>query len=173
MKSAKISSKAVYFFSVVLAVLVMVTFMSQSSAIAAQQFTFGSSGIGGVSFVVGAGLTNIWNQDQKGKVIWTCETSGGSTQNIAWLGTGMLQAGLVSTDRTWGAKLGIGQFQKSGPLKVEKVRSFAVLYGNWLQPVVRADFKGDDVLDLFGKRVAVGQPGHASQAMLMAIAQTG
>jgi TRAP transporter TAXI family solute receptor len=147
-----------------LAAVMVIGLVMSPSAFSQTRMTYGSSGIGGVSFVVGAGLTNLWNQEMKDKVLWSCETSGGSTQNIAWISSGMIQAGNVSSDRVWAAKEGTGFFKKSGPLDMSKVRSMMVMYGNWFQPVVRADFPGEYVEDLFGKRVAVGQPGHSSQA---------
>jgi len=129
-------------------------------------YTFGTSGIGGVFFIIGAGLSNLWNTEKTGNVVWSTETSGGSTANIIWLSDGTLELGLVSAGRIHDAKNGTGVFAKDGALNLDKVRAFVLCHGNYSQPVVKANSPAVFASDLKGKKVSVGEPGHSAQSYL-------
>ena len=131
-----------------------------------QNYTFGTSGIGGVFFIVGAALTNLWNVEMGPDVVWSTETSGGSTSNIIWLSEGEIDLGLVSAGRIDAARNGTGFFEDEGALDLSGVRAFALGHGNYSQPVTLVDNSASVARDLRGQRVSVGEPGHSAQAYL-------
>lgn len=139
---------------------------TQGAVVDKKNYTFGTSGIGGVFFIIGAGLTNLWNSDDANDIVWSTETSGGSTANIIWLSEGSIDLGLVSAGRIHAAKDGTGVFQDQGALNLDDVRAFVLCHGNYSQPVVKANSPFQYASDLKGKKVSVGEPGHSAQSYL-------
>jgi hypothetical protein len=82
------------------------------------------------------------------------EETGGSVANVARLRAHPVAVGLVLTDVAGAARRGEPPFADPADL-----RALGRVYENYMQLVVRAEERVEDVADLAGRRVSLGAPG--------------
>ncbi len=95
-------------------------------------------------------------------LVAVAQSTSGSRANLADIQGKTLDAALVHTDIAFWATHGTGLYRGVGPMK--DLRGVALLYGESLHLVVRADSDIRTVEDLRGKRVSFGETGSGPEA---------
>ncbi len=133
-----------------------------AAAIAAQEqkaVTVGTGGTAGVYYPLGGGMAKVLT-DKVG-LQTTAEVTGGSVDNLKFIGAGKMDVGMTMADSAWDAYNGDGKFKDS---KVDARALFAI-YPNHMQ-VVTVEGTGINTLaDLKGKRISTGSPGSGTEVM--------
>jgi TRAP transporter TAXI family solute receptor len=128
---------------------------------AAPQTTFvtiGTGGITGVYYPTGGAIAKIVNQkkDEYG-IRCTVESTGGSVFNINAVMSGDLQFGIVQSDRQYQAINGLAEWEDKG--KQEDLRACFSIHPESITLTAAVDAGIQDINDLKGKRVNIGNPG--------------
>lgn len=129
-------------------------------------FQIGTGTTGGTYFVIGGILANAISNppgspacDRGGScgvpgLIAVAQASSGATENVATIGDGRLDSGLIQADIAHEALTGSGPFAKRA---VPELRAIANLYTETIHVVVRADAGVKSIADLKGKRISLGE----------------
>ncbi len=115
-----------------------------------------TGGTAGVFYPLGNALAEMLNKYSNGRIEASAQSSGASVANVQALASGDAQLIFVQNDIAYYAFKGIYMFEGKG---VSKIRGVATLYPNIIQIVVRADSGIKSLMDLAGKRVAIGAAG--------------
>lgn len=128
----------------------------------------GTGSVTGVYFPVGVALCRLANQHRRDTGLrCAAKATAGSIENIEGLRQGSLAFGLAQSDAQAEAVAGTGPFADAGA--DGGLRSVMSLYPEALTLVVRADAGVARVEDLAGKRVALGQAGSGTRALVDAL----
>jgi len=144
----------------VVASLVLVFAMSPLAAMAKERLAFSGGPEGGTFQYYGNGISirlsnNIENVEVSNMA------SAGSLENLRRVNAGEADFGIVYSGDTYLARIGkLAQDER----QYTKVKAMSYLYGAPAHLVVKADSGINEVADLEGKRVAVGDPGSGAAA---------
>ncbi|MBL4610087.1 TAXI family TRAP transporter solute-binding subunit [Halopseudomonas sp.] len=133
--------------------------VTATPAVAQEKFvTIGTGGQTGVYYVVGQSVCRLINRNANEHGIrCNAPSSGGSVANVNAIRNGEMDMGVVQSDIQYKAYNGAQNFEDAG--KFEEMRAMFALHGEPLTVVAREDADIDNVKDLKGKRVNLGNPG--------------
>jgi len=92
------------------------------------------------------------------------ESTGGSIYNVNTIRAGELDFGIVQSDWQYHGYNGTSKFAEQGPYK--KLRAMFSLHTEPFNIIARADSGIENVQDLAGKRVNIGNPGSGDRATM-------
>ncbi len=118
-----------------------------------------TAGTGGVYYVLGGSIAEVWSRDVPG-VVAVAEVTGGSVENLSLLMTGQVDVAFSMGTNALNAYQAEGSFVGREPARV---LGLVALYPNVLQ---LATVEGSGVTrlqDLAGRRVSVGAPGSGTE----------
>ena len=113
-----------------------------------------TGGTGGVYYQYGGKLADLLSESDSG-VSLDVQSSAGSASNIRLLSSGLADLGIVQNDILKDAVEGDGAFADDGPQ--DDIRAIAGLYTESLQIVAAKSAEIQNVGDLKGKKVSVGE----------------
>lgn len=120
--------------------------------------TIGTGGITGVYYPTGGAIAKIVNKKKDAYGIrCTVESTGGSVFNVNAIMAGDLQFGVVQSDRQFQAINGLAEWKDKG--KQEDLRAVFSIHPESITLVAAVDAGINDIADLKGKRVNIGNPG--------------
>jgi TRAP transporter TAXI family solute receptor len=120
--------------------------------------TIGTGGITGVYYPTGGAIAKIVNQKRKEYGIrCTVESTGGSVFNVNAVMAGDLEFGVVQSDRQFQAMEGLAEWKDKGPQK--DLRAVFSIHPESVTLAAAVDAGINDIKDLKGKRVNIGNPG--------------
>lgn len=133
--------------------------VTATPVVAQEKFvTIGTGGQTGVYYVVGQSVCRLINRNANEHGIrCNAPSSGGSVANVNAIRNGEMDMGVVQSDIQYKAYNGAQNFEDAG--KFEEMRAMFALHGEPLTVVAREDADIDNVKDLKGKRVNLGNPG--------------
>ena len=133
--------------------------MSSGPSQAKTQFvTIGTGGITGVYYPTGGAIAKMVNKKKKEYGIRaTVESTGGSVFNVNAVMNGDLEFGVVQSDRQFQAVQGLAEWKESGPQ--EDLRAVFSIHPESVTLVAAVDAGINDIKDLKGKKVNIGNPG--------------
>lgn len=133
--------------------------MSSGPAQAKTQFvTIGTGGITGVYYPTGGAIAKMVNKKKKEYGIRaTVESTGGSVFNVNAVMNGDLEFGVVQSDRQFQAVQGLAEWKDKGPQ--EDLRAVFSIHPESVTLVAAVDAGINDIKDLKGKKVNIGNPG--------------
>lgn len=141
-----------------------------SSSQSPAHLTFATAGTGGTFYPLGGGMAKIISANVPNTQV-TAEATGGSVENARLLDKGEAELAFVAGDVAYQAYNGEGDFKE----KLKLVALFST-YSEPVHIVTLADKNINSVMDLKGKKVAVGSPGSGTEvkarAMLNALGIT-
>jgi len=130
-----------------LAVLLLLPAAGQA---ASKQMTIGTASMGGAYYPVGTGIASLINKYVPGTDV-RVEVTGGAVENPRLVGGGKTDLGIANTSTGYFALKGMKPYPKALP-----IRALAYMYPSTLHMVTRKDFDVQTLMDLKGRRVAVG-----------------
>jgi uncharacterized protein len=120
--------------------------------------TIGTGGITGVYYPTGGAIAKIVNKKKDVYGIrCTVESTGGSVFNVNAIMAGDLQFGVVQSDRQFQAINALAEWKDKG--KQEDLRAVFSIHPESITLVAAVDANINDIMDLKGKRVNIGNPG--------------
>ena len=120
--------------------------------------TIGTGGITGVYYPTGGAIAKIVNKKKDVYGIrCTVESTGGSVFNVNAIMAGDLQFGVVQSDRQFQAINALAEWKDKG--KQEDLRAVFSIHPESITLVAAVDAGINDIADLKGKRVNIGNPG--------------
>ena len=120
--------------------------------------TIGTGGITGVYYPTGGAIAKIVNKKKDVYGIrCTVESTGGSVFNVNAIMAGDLQFGVVQSDRQYQAIRGLAEWKDKG--KQEDLRAVFGIHPESITLVAAVDAGINDIADLKGKRVNIGNLG--------------
>ena len=120
--------------------------------------TIGTGGITGVYYPTGGAIAKIVNQKKDVYGIrCTVESTGGSVFNVNAIMAGDLPFGVVQSDRQFQAINALAEWKDKG--KQEDLRAVFSIHPESITLVAAVDAGINDIADLKGKRVNIGNPG--------------
>lgn len=120
--------------------------------------TIGTGGITGVYYPTGGAIAKIVNQKRDVyNIRCTVESTGGSVFNVNAVLAGDLEFGVVQSDRQYQAINGMAEWKDKGPQK--DLRAVFSIHPESVTLVAAVDADINDIRDLKGKRVNIGNPG--------------
>ncbi len=120
--------------------------------------TIGTGGITGVYYPTGGAIARIVNKKKDVYGIrCTVESTGGSVFNVNAIMAGDLQFGVVQSDRQYQAINALAEWKDKG--KQEDLRAVFSIHPESITLVAAVDADINDIADLRGKRVNIGNPG--------------
>ncbi len=147
-----------------LASLVAASF-SSGSALAAghQQFiSIGTGGVTGVYYPTGGAICRLVNKNRKEHGIrCSAESTGGSIYNINTIRAGELEFGEAQSDWQYHAYNGTSKFADKG--KFSKLRAVFSVHPEPVTIIARSDAGIDQLSDVKGKRLNIGNPGSGTR----------
>ena len=133
------------------------------AASAQQQFvSIGTGGVTGVYYPTGGAICRLVNKDRKEHGIrCSAESTGGSIYNINTIRAGELEFGVAQSDWQYHAYNGTSKFEDAG--KFEDLRAVFSVHPEPVTIIARGDAGINNVTDLKGKRVNIGNPGSGTR----------
>ena len=137
--------------------------ISASGAVAQQQFiSIGTGGLTGVYYPTGGAICRLVNKDRKEHGIrCSAESTGGSIYNINTIRAGELEFGVAQSDWQYHAYNGTSRFEDAGPF--EDLRAVFSVHPEPITILARGDSGVENITDLQGKRVNIGNPGSGTR----------
>ncbi|MGV8982337.1 TAXI family TRAP transporter solute-binding subunit [Clostridium sp.] len=127
---------------------------------AAQVFVnIGTGGTAGTYFPLGGAFAEIWNNSIDG-INATSQSTGASVANINLLKDKKIEVAIVQNDVAWYTENGKEMFKDA---KYADIRGLVTLYSEPLQ-IITTDPSIKTIMDLKGKRIAVGAIGSGVEA---------
>ncbi|WP_136067906.1 TAXI family TRAP transporter solute-binding subunit [Modicisalibacter radicis] len=135
-----------------------------ATPVQAQQnfITIGTGGQTGVYYVVGQSVCRMVNRVEDANIKCNAPSTGGSVANINGIKSGELDMGVAQSDVAYRAYNGEGTFGE----KFDDLRSVFSMHGEPLTVLARADANIEELDDLQGKRVNIGNPGSGQRATM-------
>ncbi|WP_456296626.1 TAXI family TRAP transporter solute-binding subunit [Vibrio sp. AK197] len=132
----------------------------------AQEFiTIGTGSVTGVYYPTGGAICKLVNKGRKDHNIrCSVESTGGSIYNVNTIRAGELDFGIVQSDWQYHGYNGTSKFEEQGPYK--KLRAVFSLHTEPFNVIARTDAGINNVKDLEGKRVNIGNPGSGDRATM-------
>ena len=125
--------------------------------------TIGTAGVTGLYYVVGNSICKFMNRNSdKHGYTCTAQATGGSIANLNGIASGDVNFGTVQSDWQYHALNGSSVFSDNGPN--DKLRSVFSAHADVVTVLTRADTGIEDLTDLKGKKVNIGNPGSGSRA---------
>jgi uncharacterized protein len=137
------------------------------SAVAQQQrfITIGTGGLTGVYYAAGGAICRLMNAERSRHGIrCSVESTGGSVFNINTMRAGDLDFGVAQSDWQFHAVNGSSTFQQAG--KYGELRAVFSLHPEPFTILSRREANINNLNDLKGKRVNVGNPGSGTRASM-------
>lgn len=155
-----------------LAALAIGTAAAAGSARAETRFiSIGTGGITGVYYPTGGAICRLVNKYRKETGIrCSVESTGGSIYNINAIRAGELEFGVAQSDWQYHAYHGTSKFEEQGPF--EDLRAVFSVHPEPVTIVARDDSGIQNILDLKGKRVNIGNPGSGTRGTWEVIEET-
>ena len=119
----------------------------------------GTGGTAGTYFPLGGAFAEIWNNSIDG-INATAQSTGASVANINLLKDKKIEVAIVQNDVAWYTETGEEMFKKG---KYADIRGLVTLYSEPLQ-IITTDPSIKTIMDLKGKRIAVGAIGSGVEA---------
>ncbi|MDW6091014.1 TAXI family TRAP transporter solute-binding subunit [Vibrio rhizosphaerae] len=140
-----------------------------STVVQAQEFiTIGTGSVTGVYYPTGGAICKLVNKDRKEHDIrCSVESTGGSIYNVNTIRSGELDFGIVQSDWQYHGYNGTSKFAEQGPYK--KLRAMFSLHTEPFNVIARSDAHINNIKDLKGKRVNIGNPGSGDRATMQVI----
>ena len=140
-----------------------------AGAVNAQEFiTIGTGSVTGVYYPTGGAICKLVNKDRKDHNIrCSVESTGGSIYNVNTIRSGELDFGIVQSDWQYHGYNGTSEFKDQGPYK--KLRAVFSLHTEPFNIIARSDSGINNVKDLAGKRVNIGNPGSGDRATMQVV----
>lgn len=137
-----------------------------------QQFvSIGTGGVTGVYYPTGGAICRLVNKGKKTHGIrCSAESTGGSIYNINTIRAGELQFGVAQSDWQYHAYNGTSKFKAKGPFK--KLRAVFSVHAEPVTIIARDDAKINNITDLKGKRMNIGNPGSGTRGTWEVIEKT-
>ncbi|CAM2807165.1 TAXI family TRAP transporter solute-binding subunit [Vibrio rarus] len=137
-----------------------------ASVVSAQEFiTIGTGSVTGVYYPTGGAICKLVNKDRNDhNVRCSVESTGGSIYNVNTMRSGELDFGIVQSDWQFHGYNGTSKFSEQGPYK--KLRAVFSLHTEPFNIIAREDSGINNVTDLVGKRVNIGNPGSGDRATM-------
>ncbi len=134
-----------------------------SGSVMAQQFvSIGTGGVTGVYYPTGGAICRLVNKDRKDHGIrCSAESTGGSIYNINTIRAGELEFGVAQSDWQYHAYNGTSKFADQG--KFDKLRAVFSVHPEPVTIIARADAGIDQLSDVKGKRLNIGNPGSGTR----------
>lgn len=135
-------------------------------AVNAQEFiTVGTGSVTGVYYPTGGAICKLVNKGRKEHNIrCSVESTGGSIYNINTIRAGELDFGIVQSDSQYNGYNGTREFSEQGPYK--KLRAMFSIHAEPFNIIARSDSRIENLSDLKGKRVNIGNPGSGDRATM-------
>ncbi len=133
-------------------------------AFAAEFITIGTGSVTGTYYPTGGAVCRLVNKYKKEtKIRCSVESTGGSEYNINTIKNGELDFGIAQSDVVYNMHNGLKKY-KGKPVK--KLRAVMAIYPELFTLVTRKSSNINDIRDIKGKKINVGNPGsgHASTA---------
>ncbi|MDN3524055.1 TAXI family TRAP transporter solute-binding subunit [Halomonas sabkhae] len=121
-----------------------------------QFITIGTGGQTGVYYVVGQSVCRLVNRLEDANIKCNAPSTGGSVANINGIRSGELNMGVAQSDVQYQAYNGTGNFEDDA---YEELRAVFRVHGEPLTILARSDANIENLDDLAGKRVNIGNPG--------------
>jgi uncharacterized protein len=118
-----------------------------------------TAGTGGVYYVLGGSIAEIWSRDVP-DVVAVAEVTGGSVENLSLLMTDQVEVAFSMGTNALEAYEASGSFEGREP---GRVLALAALYANVLQLATVEGTGVTRLADLAGRRVSVGAPGSGTE----------
>ena len=136
---------------------------SATAAAAQQQFiSIGTGGVTGVYYPTGGAICRLVNKDRKEHGIrCSAESTGGSIYNINTIRAGELEFGVAQSDWQYHAYNGTSRFEEQGAF--EDLRAVFSVHPEPVTILARDGTGIDNITDLKGKRVNIGNPGSGTR----------
>lgn len=140
-----------------------------SAVVSAQEFiTIGTGSVTGVYYPTGGAICKLVNKDRKEHNIrCSVESTGGSIYNVNTIRSGELDFGIVQSDWQYHGYHGTSKFAEQGPYK--KLRAMFSLHTEPFNVIARTDAHINNIKDLKGKRVNIGNPGSGDRATMQVV----
>ncbi len=140
-----------------------------STVVSAQEFiTIGTGSVTGVYYPTGGAICKLVNKDRKEHNIrCSVESTGGSIYNVNTIRSGELDFGIVQSDWQYHGYHGTSKFAEQGPYK--KLRAMFSLHTEPFNVIARTDAHINNIKDLKGKRVNIGNPGSGDRATMQVV----
>ncbi|MGC9423040.1 TAXI family TRAP transporter solute-binding subunit [Vibrio sp.] len=140
-----------------------------SSTVYSQEFiTIGTGSVTGVYYPTGGAICRLVNKDrQQHNIRCSVESTGGSIYNVNTIRSGELDFGIVQSDWQYHGYNGTSQFKAQGPNK--NLRAMFSLHTEPFNIIARTDSGIQNVNDLVGKRVNIGNPGSGDRATMQVV----
>ena len=137
--------------------------LGAAGAQAQQKFvSIGTGGVTGVYYPTGGAICRLVNKDRKEHGIrCSAESTGGSIYNINTIRAGELEFGVAQSDWQYHAYNGTSEFADQGAF--EGLRAVFSVHPEPVTIIARGDAGIDNVTDLKGKRVNIGNPGSGTR----------
>jgi TRAP transporter TAXI family solute receptor len=137
--------------------------LSATSAVAQQQFvSIGTGGVTGVYYPTGGAICRLVNKDRKEHGIrCSAESTGGSIYNINTVRAGELEFGVAQSDWQYHAFHGTSKFADAGAFP--DLRAVFSVHPEPVTVIARGDAGADNITDLKGMRVNIGNPGSGTR----------
>ena len=146
--------------------------VSATGAAAQQQFiSIGTGGLTGVYYPTGGAICRLVNKDRKEHGIrCSAESTGGSIYNINTIRAGELEFGVAQSDWQYHAYNGTSRFEEAGPF--EGLRAVFSVHPEPITILARGDSGIENITDLKGKRVNIGNPGSGTRGTWEVLEET-
>ncbi|MFO7857203.1 MAG: TAXI family TRAP transporter solute-binding subunit [Paracoccaceae bacterium] len=133
------------------------------AATAQQQFiSIGTGGVTGVYYPTGGAICRLVNKDRKEHGLrCSAESTGGSIYNINTIRAGELEFGVAQSDWQYHAYNGTSEFSDQGPF--EGLRAVFSVHPEPVTILARDGSGIENITDLKGKRVNIGNPGSGTR----------
>ena len=148
-----------------LAVLISIGFAVESAPAQEGRYSIGTAGPGGTFFAYGGGWSTILNK--KLGYNTSTQSTGGSIDNAILLGNKKIHFGLSVTLAASTGYTGTAKWTKGK--KFSNLRALFMMFPAPLQLMSKASNPVENIRDLAGKRVSVGNPGSTHDQVYRAI----
>ena len=137
--------------------------LSVGIAQAQQKFvSIGTGGVTGVYYPTGGAICRLVNKDRKEHGIrCSAESTGGSIYNINTIRGGELEFGVAQSDWQFHAYNGTSKFEDQG--KFDNLRAVFSVHPEPVTILARGDAGIDNISDIKGKRLNIGNPGSGTR----------
>ncbi|MEI8596700.1 TAXI family TRAP transporter solute-binding subunit [Photobacterium sp. Hal280] len=141
------------------------TVLASGLAQAEEFITIGTGSVTGVYYPTGGAICKLVNNDRKTNGIrCSVESTGGSVYNVNTMRAGELDFGVVQSDWQYHGYNGTSEFKELGPYK--EMRAVFSLHTEPFNIIARSDSGINNLDDLKGKRVNIGNPGSGDRATM-------
>ncbi len=158
--------------STTIATTALVLGTAMGSQVSAAEFvSIGTGGVTGVYYPTGGAICRLVNKGRKDHGIrCSAESTGGSIYNINTVRAGELDFGVAQSDWQYHAYNGTSKFKDNG--KFEKLRAVFSVHAEPVTIVARDDSKINNITDVKGKRMNIGNPGSGTRGTWEVIEKT-